>query len=142
MFTAHKKKTTFFAGRPRNFSAETSDSSQTTTATATTAPSADRTEWNVEEIYEWAKNKVGHVHAQKLKDQEYNGNALMSLSREELLTDLRELKIPLGAARNLLTFLDEGQASCTFFAWLLCFILGIKLTNTISSLSDKGALFV
>ena len=31
----------------------------------------------------------------------------------------------------------EKQVSGTFFAWLLCFILGIKLTNAISSLPSE-----
>ena len=85
-------------------------------------------------------NKLSQ-YAESVIEAEWLLDDLVELSPDELQKIADELNMRKGAANRFIKAITK-RTSGTFFAWLLCFILGIKLTNAISSLSDKGALFV
>jgi len=56
-------------------------------------------QWSIVEVFNWAKTVVKEQHAKKLKVQEVNGSALLSLTESHL----DKWSIPGGPALNLIT---------------------------------------
>lgn len=55
--------------------------------------------WSVDQVYDWAKAKLGEKTAQKLKDGEVDGEALLLLQYQ----DCYGMQIPAGPRRKLLS---------------------------------------
>jgi len=60
-------------------------------------------DWNIDDVFNWAKLIVAEKHAQKLKDEEVKGSALLNLTEDKF----RLIGIPLGPASDLATAINK-----------------------------------